>query len=52
MSIISYYKRTEKENDVDVCAEVRRITSIIAPVLMPMLEAMAELDTDDLALAA
>lgn len=45
MSVISYLKNKESElEDVDAPAEVKRISSMIAPVLIPMLESMASLD--------
>ena len=50
MSIISYYKKGS--HDADVESEVRRITSIIAPILIPMLESMAALEIDEMLTAA
>ena len=53
MSVVSYYKN--KENDaeaVDLVTEVKRISTMLAPILIPMLESMADLDNDDVALAA
>ena len=49
MSIESYYKKNqeESEND-DVAQSIRKMTSIISPVLIPMLDSMAELNTDDI----
>ncbi len=48
MSIESYYKNNPStlENDVDVQSEIRKITTMLAPILVPMLESMAELDLD------
>ncbi len=50
MSVISYYKTREKddqEEQMDVEEAVRKITSMIAPVLIPMLESMADLTVDE-----
>ncbi len=48
MSIESYYKSKKHSFDVpDPQHEVKRISTIIAPVLIPMLDAMAELTLDD-----
>lgn len=50
MSVISYYKNREKdeqEEPVDVSQMVRDVSSMIAPVLIPMLESMADLTVDE-----
>ena len=45
MSVVSYYKNNKKDNeDVDVESQVAIITTMISPVLIPMLESMANLD--------
>ena len=45
MSIIGYYKnRQEDDEDVDIEEQVAEITTMISPVLIPMIEAMADLD--------
>ena len=45
MSVVGYYQnRQENDEDVDVEEQVTAITSMISPVLIPMLEAMADLD--------
>ncbi len=51
MSIISYYKNNESEG-TDVPAVVKRISSMISPVLIPMLESMADLEIEDISMAA
>lgn len=49
MSIISYYKNNPTEAEgTDVPAVVKRISSMISPVLIPMLESMAELEINDI----
>ena len=53
MSIISFYKSNEAvASEVDVSAEVKKISTIISPILIPMLESMAALDDGDLRPAA
>ena len=55
MSVISHYKNREKdeqEEPVDVSQMVRDVSSMIAPVLIPMLESMADLTVDDVTNAA
>lgn len=53
MSIISYYKNKSAESEeTDIPAEVKRISSMISPVLIPMLESMAELEIDEVSTAA
>lgn len=45
MSVVGYYKnRQEKDEDVDINGQVEAITKMVSPVLIPMLEAMADLD--------
>ena len=47
MSIESYYKSQKDTDDsIDVLTEIRKITTMLAPILVPMLESMAELDVD------
>lgn len=49
LSIESYYKNQEEQDDsVDVLAEIRKISTMIAPILIPMLESMSELDIDEI----
>ena len=51
MSIESYYKSlpdTDQENGIDVSNEVRKISTMIAPIIVPMLESMAELDIEEI----
>ena len=53
MSIISYYKNNSAESEeTDVPAVVKRISSMISPVLIPMLESMADLEIDEVSMAA
>ena len=53
MSVISFYKNNSNISDeIDVTAEVRRISSMISPILIPMLESMATLDIDESSFAA
>lgn len=53
MSVIGYYKnKGSNAGDIDLPAEVRRISTMIAPVLIPMLESMADLDIDEGSVAA
>lgn len=53
MSIISYYKNNASETeDTDVPTVVKRISAMISPVLIPMLESMADLEIDDISMAA
>jgi hypothetical protein len=53
MSIISYYKNNDSEPEgTDVPAVVKRISSMISPVLIPMLESMADLEIEDISMAA
>ena len=42
MSVVGYYKNN-KEEDVDVGDQVSKITSMVSPILIPMLESMADL---------
>lgn len=50
MSIISHYRNTsDGTEELDVSAEVKKVTSMIAPVLIPMLDAMASLNLEDIA---
>ena len=49
MSILSYYINNEKENingDINIEDEVKRFTSIISPILIPLLESMTDLKLD------
>ena len=53
MSIISYYKNNASESEgTDVPTVVKRISSMISPVLIPMLESMADLEIDEVSMAA
>lgn len=52
MSIESYYK-THPKNDkedvpADVPAAIKEITAMLAPILIPMIKSMSELDTDQI----
>ena len=50
MSVINYYKnkdKDEQEEPADVPEMVKSISSMIAPILIPMLEIMADLTVDD-----
>ena len=42
MSIIGFYKNS-KEEDIDVGEQVAKITTMVSPILIPMLESMADL---------
>ena len=47
LSVVGYYKNRKaqhKEEDVDVDDQVAKITTMVAPILIPMLEAMADLN--------
>ena len=49
MSVESYYKNNSASNpDVDVASSIRKISSMIAPVLIPMIESMADLDLSEI----
>ena len=53
MSIISYYKNNAaKYEDTDVPAAVKLFSEMISPVLIPMLESMADLEIDKTETAA
>lgn len=47
MSVESYYKNRNESEEIDVPAEVKKVTTMLSPVLVPMLEAMADLDLED-----
>ncbi len=52
MSIIGYYKNNSSESEeTDVPAVVKLFSSMISPVLIPMLESMADLEIDEISLA-
>lgn len=42
MSVIGHYKNS-REEDIDVGEQVAKITTMVAPILIPMLESMADL---------
>ena len=46
MSVVSHYKNL-KDSDLDISDEVKKISTMIAPILIPMIEAMADLDLDE-----
>lgn len=46
MSVVSHYKNLN-DSDLDISDEVKKISTIIAPILIPMIEAMADLDLDE-----
>lgn len=51
MSIQSYYKSLTSENSddsIDVSGEIKKITTMLSPIIVPMLESMAELDIEDI----
>ena len=53
MGIESYYKNQKNANDnenesIDIRSEIKIITTMIAPILIPMLETMADLDLDNI----
>ena len=50
MSVIGYYKNS-KEEEIDVGEQVSMITTMVAPILIPMLESMADLNVSELAAA-
>ena len=53
MGVISYYRNKETGSEtVDVPEEVRKISTMISPILIPMLESMADLDNDEIPIAA
>ena len=53
MSIISYYKNhPDKCEDTDVPATVKLLSEMISPILIPMLESMADLEIDNSDIAA
>lgn len=49
MSVIGYYKGSKKpeDKDVDVQNAVSTVSTMLSPVLIPMLEAMADLTLND-----
>ena len=48
MSVISFFKNNKKDDeDVDIESQVAQITTMISPVLIPMLDSMATLDISD-----
>jgi hypothetical protein len=50
MSVVGYFKNNKKDNeDVDIEGQVAVITTMISPVIIPMLESMANLDINDYA---
>lgn len=48
MSIESYYKNSKASDDADISTSIKQISSMIAPILIPMIEAMADLDMEDI----
>ena len=48
MSIIGYYKNSSGDEDADVPKMVKDVSTMIAPVLIPMLEAMSDLDLSEI----
>ena len=51
MSVEGYYRNlpeNEEDDSVDVHGDIRKITSMIAPIIVPMLESMAELNMADI----
>lgn len=50
MGIIGYYKNS-KEEDIDVGEQVSKITTMVSPILIPMLESMADLSITQLSVA-
>ena len=47
MSVIGYYKNKPEDDETDVPKMVRDVSTMIAPVLIPMLDSMADLSLDD-----
>lgn len=48
MSVVSHYKNmASKDENIDVSEQVKQISSMIAPVLIPMLDSMSELTIED-----
>lgn len=47
MSVIGFYK-DRKEEVIDPAEQVSKITTMVAPILIPMLESMAELSSADI----
>ena len=53
MSIISYYKNhADNCENTDVPATVKLLSEMISPILIPMLESMADLEIDNNDVAA
>ena len=54
MSVIGYYKNSTdvEEQQTDVTKQVKMISSMVAPIMIPMLEAMADLRIDDVSTSA
>lgn len=51
MSIIGYYKNNKNNNEnIDISDEVSRITTMVAPVIVPMLETMSKIDINKVAI--
>lgn len=49
MSVESYYKNQEKNDEnIDISAEIEKSTKMIAPILLPMIDAMTELSDSDI----
>ena len=49
MSVQSYYKsQSEQGTDITVEDEVRKISTMLAPIMIPMLDAMSDLDMDEI----
>jgi hypothetical protein len=48
MSVIGYYKNKPEDDETDVPKMVRDVSTMIAPVLIPMLDSMADLSLDDM----
>ena len=47
MGVESYYK-AHKDEDTDVAERVGEITQMIAPILIPMIESMSDLDLNEI----
>ena len=49
MSVQSYYKsQATQDSDISVDVEVNKISTMLAPILIPMLDAMSDLNMDDI----
>ncbi len=47
MGVEGYFRANDKDDEVDVPSEIKQISGMIAPVLIPMIESMADLNVGD-----